>query len=228
VIDDMLDGLVWIQVQLTKLNGGMIIDNGGLEGILSGQGNPPESWGAGKDYRDIVGRIGGAAFLEWFGSCWCLNDDGSWNPTRMNSAFQSITNASTDGYPIILKAAPGPVSCTAFTSVSIGLNTFMAAEWKPGNHTDDTGAMYHNLSTTGDGIRTDVAAFVEQIIAPFLTVASENVFFYYAFFYDMPSGYIPCPEGVGCGMPTMFQMVSAVPEADRPANRTGGAAWERL
>jgi hypothetical protein len=34
----------------------MIIDNGGLEGIISGPGNPPDSWGAGKDYRDIVGK----------------------------------------------------------------------------------------------------------------------------------------------------------------------------
>lgn len=222
VIDAMLDGLAWLQVQLTKLNGGMIIDNGGMEGIISGPGNPPDSWGAGKDYRDIVGRIGGAAFLEWFGSCWCLDDDGVWNSTRMNSAFHSIINASTDGYPIILKAAPGPASCLEFPSIGAGLNSFMAAGWKPGSHIDDSGGVHHNLSTTGDGVRADSAAFVEQIIAPFLIVAAENVFFSYAFFYDMPSGYIPCPKGVECGMPTEW-----FPQFRRPIGPPKGPAVQK-
>jgi hypothetical protein len=118
-----------------------------------------------------------------------LNDDGNWNPTRVNSMFQTIINASTDGYPIILKASPGPTSCTDFHSVGEGANQFTAAGWKPGEHIDDNGVVHHNLSTTGDGVRADAAAFVEQIIAPFLIVAEQNIFFSYAFFYDMPSEY---------------------------------------
>ena len=154
---------------------------------------------------------------------------GGWNATRMNSAFETIINASTDGYPIVLKSSPGPTSCLKFPVVGKGQNSFYSASWKPGiSVVDDNGKVHHNLSTTGAGVREDAAAFVEQTIAPFLIVAEQNVFFSYAFFYDMPSGYIPCPAGVECGMPSTWypEFSKPIGAPKGPAVRTGNV-WTR-
>ena len=84
---------------------------------------------------------------------------------------------------------------------------------------DDTGVL-HNLSTTGDGVRADAALFLTQTIAPFLIVAERNVFFSFAWFYDMASGYIPCPDGVECGIPGPGWF----PEFSRPIGEPKGQA----
>jgi hypothetical protein len=68
--------LAEIQANLTALNNGLLVVNGGLE--LKGD-TPPSfpnvSW------RDNIGAIGAGGFVEWFGAFYFDNPDGSWNAT---------------------------------------------------------------------------------------------------------------------------------------------------
>ena len=50
-------------------------------------------------------------------------------------------------------------------------------------------------------------------------VATERVFFGYGWFYNLEDGYIPCAEGVECGMPQTW-----FPEFAKPLGAPSGAA----
>ena len=58
-----------------------------------------------------------------------------------------------------------------------------------------------------------------QTIALFLIVAEPNVFFSYAWFYNLEDGYIPCPADIECGMPTSW-----FPEYSKPLGAPLGPA----
>ena len=52
------------------------------------------------------------------------------------------------------------------------------------------------ISNDSNVVRDDVAKALVQTLAPFLIVAEPNVFFSYAWFYNIEDGYIPCPGNV--------------------------------
>ena len=110
----------------------------------------------------------------------------------------------------------------------------------------DTGRLEHNgfyatewaqcpgcpgpLPNSSDAVRAGVQRLLVQSLAPFLIVVEPNVFWSYAFFYDMESGYIPCPgnftipgtnrsQHIECGMPDQWY-----PEFSKPLGPPQGPA----
>jgi hypothetical protein len=198
--------LAEIQANLTQLNNGLLVINGGLE--LKGNADPsfPDvSW------RDNVGAIGAGGFVEWFGAFYFDGDDGNWNATILGNAIEIIQNASVAGYPVILKSNPGPGEATFEKRFGNDEkhNYFTVTAWV-GNDP---------IPLTAEGCREAMSHRLTETLALFLIVAEPNVFFSYAWFYGMEDGYIPCPSQIECGMPTAWY-----PEFSRPLGPPAGPA----
>jgi len=199
------------QANCTARNGGLVIANSAL-GLYS----IPASLHPGEpniDWTQNVGAMGGGSFTEWFGSIWMQEPDGQWNASMMERVFENVVNSSRAGYPVVLKAAPGPATANFTHRGQPGQTGFTVAEWA-----GDT-----PLPATVQGVQKAVASVLVQSLAPFLIVVEPNVFFSYAFFYDMVSGYIPCPKaGVECAMPTAW-----FPEFEKPLGPPDGPAVKK-
>ena len=203
-----------LQAKYAALNRGLVIANQGLGFWKATYPTWP-----GMDWRTSVGLVGGGSFTEWFGSLEMDNEhDGSWNVGQMEKCFKGVIESSQAGYPVVLKAAPGPVygpkferrcSTTPPSSCANSSNYFHVLEW----------ATPEKVAESADGARADVQRKLTQTLAPFLIVVEPNVFFSYAWYYDLQDGYIPCPEGVECGMPNTW-----FPEFSRPLGPPDAAA----
>eukprot|EP00041_Stephanoeca_diplocostata_P006875 m.95173 g.95173 ORF g.95173 m.95173 type:complete len:204 (-) comp16588_c0_seq4:302-913(-) len=145
----------------------------------------------------------------------CREPNGEWNATKMKYSFESIINASAAGKTIVIHAFPGPAGTNSYGDMfpEIGDiktgNTFHAAQW----------AGPQRVPTTGAGCRQASQERLVESLAPFLIVATERVFFGYGWFYNMEDGYIPCKEGIECGMPSTW-----FPEYSRPLGPPAGPA----
>jgi hypothetical protein len=201
------------QEKYAALNDGMVIANQALGHWVETYATWPDM-----DWRTNVGLMGGGSFVEWFGSLEMDNDhDGSWNIGQMEKAFKGVIESSQAGYPVVLKAAPGPVhmhferrcSTTPPSSCANSSNYFHVLEW----------ASAEKIAQSADGARAEVQQRLVQTLAPFLIVAEPNVFFSYAWFYGLEDGYIPCPKDAECGMPSSW-----FPEFAKPLGRPDGAA----
>lgn len=128
----------------------------------------------------------------------------------MNATFNAIREAALAGYPVVLKDAPGPAT-----------TPFLRRGWG-----DDQGNVEHNgfyvtqwkgpdgpVPNASEQCRQGAAKYLVQSLAPFLIVVEPNVFFSYAWFYNLEDGYIPCPGNftvnnvsmdIECGMPTSW------------------------
>ncbi len=197
--------LAEIQANLTALNNGLLVINGGLE--LKGDAPPsfPDvSW------RDNVGAIGAGGFVEWFGAFYFDTPEGDWNATILGNAIDVIRNASVAGYPVILKANPGPgVATFEHRYTNDNHNAFTVTAW----------AGSDPVPATAEGCREAMKHRLTQTLALFLIVAEPNVFFSYAWFYGLEDGYIPCPPPIECGMPPAWY-----PEFSRPLGPPAGPA----
>lgn len=218
------------QQAFAKLNNGLIFDNGGLPDPGTQPTFPELSW------RNVAGGIGSGSFLEWFGVFGQINGvNGSWNVEAFNTSMTTVMESARAGYPVVLKQAPGPAN-----------QPFMRRGWGA-----DQGLMEHNgfeitqwdgpkgpISNDSQVVRDDVARVLVQTLAPFLIVAEENVFFSYAWFYNLEDGYIPCPGNVTinnvsmnfeCGMPAEWYPEFSKPlgAPDGPAVCTNGTVWTR-
>ncbi len=222
-------GLHDAQLSFSKLNNGLIFDNGGLPNPGTQPTFPGLSW------RNVVGAVGSGSFLEWFGSFGQLTADGTWDVASMNSSFSTIMEAARAGYPVVLKAAPGPAT-----------TPFLRRGWG-----DDQGRLEHNgffvtqwkgpagpISNSSSANREGAAKYLVQSLAPFLIVVEPNVFWSYAWFYNLEDGYIPCPGTVTidnltmpieCGMPTQWYAEFERPLGPplHPAKCTNGTVWTR-
>ena len=217
------------QVMYAQLNGGLVLDNGGLPNPGSQPTWPGLSW------RNVAGAVGGGSFLEWFGSFGQLDDNGSWDVASMNATINTIRQAASAGYPVVLKAAPGPAT-TPFLRRGYGAdqgllehNGYYITSWK---------GPAGPVPNASEACRAGAARFLVQSLAPFLIVVEPNVFWSYAWFYNMEDGYIPCPGttiinnvsmDIECGMPTAWY-----PEFERPLGPpagpptcTNGTVWTR-
>jgi hypothetical protein len=172
------------------------------------------------DWKSNVGLMGGGSFVEWFGSLEMDNDhDGSWNIGQMEKAFKSVIASSQAGYPVVLKAAPGPVymhfekRCSttppSTCAKSKSGDFFHVLEWSTAE----------KVQQSADGARFNAQQKLLQTLAPFLIVVEANVFFSYAWYYNLEDGYIPCPKGVECGMPCIW-----FPEFSKPLGPPYGPA----
>ena len=212
------------QEKYAALNGGMVIGNQALGFWTATYDTWPDM-----DWRSNVGLFGGGSFVEWFGALEMDNDgDGSWNIGQMERAFKGVIESSKAGYPVVLKAAPGPVhmrferrcstvppsSCRTTNST----NYFHVLEW----------ASAEKVAESADGARADAQRQLTQTLAPFLIVVEPNVFFSYAWFYGLEDGYIPCPKDVECGMPRTWFAEFSKPlgPPDRAAIQNG-TVWTR-
>jgi hypothetical protein len=72
-------------------------------------------------------------------------------------------------------------------------------------------ASAEKVPRTPAAVRLAVQQKIIQTLAPFLIVVEPNVFFSYAWYYNLEDGYIPCPSGIECGMPNTW-----FPEFGRP------------
>ena len=202
--------LAEIQTNLTALNNGLLVINGGLE--LKGEVEPSfpnVSW------RDNVAAIGAGGFVEWFGAFYFDAPSGDWNATILGAAIDTIRNASAAGYPVILKANPGP-----------GVATFekrFGSDEKHNFFTVTAWAGNDPVPVTAEGCREAMTHRLTETLALFLIVAEPNVFFSFAWFYGMEDGYIPCPQAIECGMPSSWYREFSRPLGPPagPANRTG-------
>ena len=202
--------LAEIQTNLTALNNGLLVINGGLE--LKGEVEPSfpnVSW------RDNVAAIGAGGFVEWFGAFYFDAPSGDWNATILGAAIDTIRNASAAGYPVILKANPGP-----------GVATFekrFGSDEKHNFFTVTAWAGNDPVPVTAEGCREAMTHRLTETLALFLIVAEPNVFFSFAWFYGMEDGYIPCPQAIECGMPSSWYREFSLPLGPPagPANRSG-------
>ena len=202
------------QEKYAALNGGMVIANQGLGHWVAEYPTWP-----GMGWKSDVGLHGGGSFAEWFGGLEMDKPDGEWNVQQMETYFKLIIESSQAGYPVVLKAAPGPVGnpmhferrCATVppSTCANSSNYFHVLEW----------ATAEKIPQTADATRAAVQEWLVQSLAPFLIVAEPNVFFSYAWFYNMEDGYIPCPEGIECGMPNTW-----FPEFSKPLGPPDGAA----
>jgi len=132
---------------------------------------------------------------------------------RMRWSIESIINASAAGKTIVIHAFPGPAGALIKDptgqnepmfpvrgNTSTG-NTFKVAQW----------AGSERVPEDADACRQASADRLVESLAPFLIVANEHVFFGYGWFYNLEDGYIPCKEGIECGMPGKW-----FPEYTRP------------
>jgi len=218
------------QLSFAALNNGLIFDNGGLPDPDTQPTFPGLSW------RNVAGGMGGGSFLEWFGVFGQINSvNGSWNVDAFNVSMTTVMDSARAGYPVVLKQAPGPAN-----------QPFMRRGWGK-----DQGLNEHNgfeitqwvgpagpISNDSNVVRDDVAKALVQTLAPFLIVAEPNVFFSYAWFYNIEDGYIPCPGNVTinsinmdieCGMPTEWYPEFSKPlgAPDGPAVCSNGTVWTR-
>jgi hypothetical protein len=193
------------QQKYSKLNNGMVFANGG-----TGYEGAPN----GVTWKDDAGAFGGGSFIEWFGAHeW----DSKFRQSNIETNIIQTIGAARAGYPVVLKMVPGPGmnNWTARAQSSVlpwdktGFNDFIVDEWP--NST---------LPRTADGIREAMARpdILGQTIALFLIVAEPNVFFSYAWFYNLEDGHIPCPPPIQCGMPDWY------PEFKRPIGPPKGPA----
>ena len=91
------------QQAFTKLNNGLIFDNGGLPDPGTQSSFPELSW------RNVAGGIGSGSFLEWFGVFGQINGtSGSWNVDAFNTSMTTVMESARAGFPVVLKQAPGP------------------------------------------------------------------------------------------------------------------------
>ena len=183
-----IDLLREAQQSFAELNNGLIFDNGGLPDPGTQPSFPELSW------RNVAGGIGSGSFLEWFGVFGQIDSvNGSWNAMAFNASMTTVMESARAGYPVVLKQAPGPAN-----------QPFLRRGWGK-----DQGLVEHNgfeitqwvgprgpISNDSNAVRDDVARVLVQTLAPFLIVAEPNVFFSYAFFYNLEDGYIPCPGNV--------------------------------
>ena len=193
------------QANLTALNNGLLLVNGGLQ--LKGNADPsyPDiSW------RDNVGAIGAGGFVEWFGAFYFDAPDGSWDAAVLGDAIEIIQNASTAGHPVILKANPGPGVATFEHRFEGDAKDFFTVTAWAGNE---------SVPASAAGCREAMSRRLTETLALFLIVAEPNVFFSYAWFYGMEDGYIPCPPPLECGMPRAWY-----PEFSRPLGPPAGPA----
>ena len=159
------------QEKYAALNGGMVIGNQALGFWTATYDTWPDM-----DWRSNVGLFGGGSFVEWFGALEMDNDgDGSWNIGQMERAFKGVIESSKAGYPVVLKAAPGPVhmrferrcstvppsSCRTTNST----NYFHVLEW----------ASAEKVAESADGARADAQRQLTQTLAPFLIISSKKI-----------------------------------------------------
>ena len=119
----------------------------------------------------------------------------------MRFSFDSIMNASVAGKTIVIHAFPGPAGTQGGGEGMFPTrgnkttgNTFHVAAWAGSEHVPITAA----------GCRKAAADRLVESLAPFLIVVTQRVFFGFGWFYNMEDGYIPCREGVECGMPSSW------------------------
>ncbi len=134
----------------------------------------------------------------------------------MRFSFDSIANATAAGKTVVIHAFPGPAGTQAGGegmfptrgNTSTG-NTFHVAAWAGAQHVQES----------AEACRQAAADRLVESLAPFLIVVTERVFFGYGWFYNLEDGYIPCAEGVECGMPQTW-----FPEFSKPLGAPSGAA----
>ena len=213
--------LAELKANLRALNGGHVVGNPVL-GYNSPEGTPAAYW------NTTMGNTDGG-FDEMFGSFLTMvgypsGISSAWDAERMRWSMESIINASTAGKTIVIHSFPGPAGAiikNATTGKAEPLfpvrgkdktfhgNNFRVAQW--------AGAV--PVPADAQGCREASAARLVESLAPFLIVVNENVFFGYGWFYDLEDGYIPCKEGVECGMPNEW-----FPEYTRPLGAPLGPA----
>ena len=105
-----------------------------------------------------------------------------------------------------------------FVTRGTGNNEFTVSTW-PGSE---------KVPPTLEGARQAAAEKLVDSLAPFLIVANERVFLSYAWFYNIEDGYIPCIEGVECGMPSSWypEFTRPLGPPKGPATRNG-TVWQR-
>ena len=201
-----------VQNYFTKLNGGDVWGNAAMNVIWRGTPYP----GGNLTWETDLQYFNGA-FTERITGFNADDRDGNWNATFMERMFESIINASTAGHSVVIKSFVGP-AVPPFVSRGERGNSFVVSSW----------AGKTQVPNTTEGCRKAMADRINEIIAPFLIVANERVFFSYAWFYSIADGYIPCKAGVECGMPSEWY-----PEFTRPlgppkaAAKRQGTVWTR-
>jgi hypothetical protein len=183
----------------TQLNGGEVWGNPLLEyGLISPNGTGPTPKGA--NWNTTLAFYDGA-FDEMFGAFGTMDSNGEWDIVKMRFSFDSIMNASVAGKTIVIHAFPGPAGTQGGGEGMFPTrgnkttgNTFHVAAWAGSEHVPITAA----------GCRKAAADRLVESLAPFLIVVTQRVFFGFGWFYNMEDGYIPCREGVECGMPSSW------------------------
>ena len=201
-----------VQNYFTQLNGGEVWGNGAMNVIWRDYPYPPGNLSWDTDLEHFNG-----AFTERIVGFNADDPDGNWNVTFMERMFESIISASNAGHSVIIKSFVGPATGPFVNRGEPG-NSFIVSSW----------AGKVQVPNTTDGCREAMAERIDEVIAPFLIVANERVWFSFAWFYTIADGYIPCKAGVECGMPSEWY-----PEFTRPlgppkaAATRQGTVWTR-
>ena len=149
---------------------------------------------------------------------------GDWEARYMQVSFEAVINASTAGKTVIIHAYPGPAGVITGMFQPRGdvanKNAFHIAEW--------AGPL--KVPIDPEDVRNSTRARLVESLAPFLIVANEHVFFGYGWWYQIEDGYIPCPKGVECGMPSEWydEFTRPLGPPDGPATHDeSGMIWTR-
>eukprot|EP00039_Didymoeca_costata_P013434 m.203969 g.203969 ORF g.203969 m.203969 type:complete len:442 (+) comp15768_c2_seq3:94-1419(+) len=196
------------QTMFTQLNNGEVWGNPLIQYEDIGPTVDP-SKAQGKNWNLTLQHFKGG-FDEMFGSFGTQNSDGSWNITKMAYSMESIINASNAGHTVIIHAFPGPAT-VPFGPIN-GTNEHMAIpSW---------GGATPRPTDLEDVKKASAERLVESL-APFLIVANPTVFFSYAWFYDLNSGYYDCTDfdRLSCTAPDGWY-----PEFSKPIGEPSGPA----
>eukprot|EP00117_Sycon_ciliatum_P030280 scpid75107/ scgid23912/ len=202
------------QNYFTQLNQGDVWGNAAMNVIWRLRGVPYP--GGNLSWETDLQHFNGA-FTERITGFDADGPDGNWNVTFMEMMFESIISASNAGHCVIIKSFVGPAT-QPFVSRGEPSNSFRISSW--------SGSV--PVPNTTEECRQAMAERINEVVAPFLIVANEHVFFSFAWFYGIADGHIPCKAGVECGMPSEWY-----PEFTRPlgppkaAATRQGTVWTR-
>ena len=148
------------------------------------------------------------ALDEQYGSFVTLNeDDGSFNVTQMITSINDTLYISRQlGNTVLSRGYPGPCM-TPFHRINDNIS--QVPSWP------------HNAQPkTPADLKKAASELVELALAPFLIIVEPNVWFSYAWFYEMNAGWVTCPSAPdSCTAPDNWY-----PEFDRPLGNALGQA----
>lgn len=216
IFDGKMQMLAEAQSMFKQLNGGEVWGNPLVQYEDIGTTDPAKVDGAG---WNLTLQHYAGAFDEMFGSFGTQERNGSWDVAKMAWSMHSIINASKAGKTVLVHAFPGPAT-TPFGPINGSDERMAIPSW----------AGPVPRPTTLTRIKSATAARLVESLAPFLIVVNPTVFFSYAWFYDLNSGYYDCGrfDALSCTAPDGWFPEFARPLGSPKAEATvDGTVWTR-